>query len=177
MNGHVMRNWMVLFLIDHLRWSVLVREWQEKWKASDTARFAHSILPRVSLRPWFESQREGRKFVSTVSSIISGLCAARSHLSRFRIVEEAMSARKSMKQWTTWYGTAKFLILFFLFLNEKLCELRWSHSKSPRFFIPRLIVLSSKKKSMRPIYDLHWLPVCLTIMLWFPIVSIKMEIT
>jgi hypothetical protein len=30
--------------------SVLLRDWQRKWDASDTGRFAHSILPRVSLR-------------------------------------------------------------------------------------------------------------------------------
>jgi hypothetical protein len=36
--------------------SVLLRKWQEKWNASDTGRFAHSILHRVSLRPWFGSK-------------------------------------------------------------------------------------------------------------------------
>jgi hypothetical protein len=38
--------------------SILLREWQEKWDAADTGRFAHSILPRVSLQPWFEGQGE-----------------------------------------------------------------------------------------------------------------------
>jgi hypothetical protein len=70
--------------------SVLLREWQGKSDAADTGRFAHSILPKVSLWPWFEGQSEDRKFVSTVSRIMSGHCAARSHLSRFGIVEEAM---------------------------------------------------------------------------------------
>jgi hypothetical protein len=70
--------------------SVLQREWQGKWDAADTGRFTHSILSRVSLRPWFESQRENRKFVSTVLRIMSGHCATRSHLSRFGIVEEVM---------------------------------------------------------------------------------------
>jgi hypothetical protein len=69
--------------------SVLLRDWQGKWAAADTRRFAHSILPKVSLRPWFEGQREDRKFVSTVSRIMSGHCTARSHLNRFRIVEGA----------------------------------------------------------------------------------------
>jgi hypothetical protein len=54
--------------------SILLREWQEKW---DAANIAYSILSKVSLRPWFEGQ-------------MSGHCAARSHLSRFRIVEEAI---------------------------------------------------------------------------------------
>jgi hypothetical protein len=70
--------------------SVLPREWQGKWDAADTGRFTHFILPRVSLRLWFEGQREYKKFVSTVWRIISGHCAARSHLSRYRIFQEAM---------------------------------------------------------------------------------------
>jgi hypothetical protein len=36
---------------------VLLREWQRKWDLADTGRFAHSILPKVSLRPWFEGQK------------------------------------------------------------------------------------------------------------------------
>jgi hypothetical protein len=55
----------------------------------DTGRFTHSILPKVSLQPWFEGQREDRKFFSILARIMSGHCAARSHLSRFRIVEGA----------------------------------------------------------------------------------------
>jgi hypothetical protein len=70
--------------------SFLLREWQGKWDTADTDRFAQ-ILSKVSLRPWFEDQREDGKFVSTVSRIMSGHCATRSHLNRFRIVEkEAM---------------------------------------------------------------------------------------
>jgi hypothetical protein len=68
---------------------VLLRDWQGKWAAADTRRFVHSILPKVSLRPWFEGQREDRKFVSTMSTIMSGHCTARSHLCRFRNVEGA----------------------------------------------------------------------------------------
>jgi hypothetical protein len=70
---------------------VLLREWQEKCDAADTdRRFANSILPRASLQPRFVGQREDKKFVSTVSRKMSGHCAARSHLSRFGIVEEAV---------------------------------------------------------------------------------------
>jgi hypothetical protein len=36
------------------------------------ARFAHSILPRVSLRPWFEGQKDEKGFVTSVSRIMSG---------------------------------------------------------------------------------------------------------
>jgi hypothetical protein len=52
--------------------SALLREWQGKWDAAYTGRFAHSILPKVSLRPCFEGQREDRKFVSTGWRIMSG---------------------------------------------------------------------------------------------------------
>jgi hypothetical protein len=47
-------------------------------------------LSKVSLRLWCEGQREDEKFVSTVSSIMSGHCAAWSHLIRLRIFEETM---------------------------------------------------------------------------------------
>jgi hypothetical protein len=70
--------------------SVLLREWQGKWDAADTGRFAHSILPKVSLRPWFDGQKEDTIFVYTVSRIMSVHCTARSHFSRFRIVEGAI---------------------------------------------------------------------------------------
>jgi hypothetical protein len=42
--------------------SVLLNEWQEKWDAVDKGRFAHSIITKVSLLPWFEGQREDRNF-------------------------------------------------------------------------------------------------------------------
>jgi hypothetical protein len=58
---------------------VLLREWQKKWVLADTGRFAHSILTRESLRPWFEGQKEKRSFVTSVSRIISGHCSVRSH--------------------------------------------------------------------------------------------------
>jgi hypothetical protein len=72
--------------------SVLLRKWQGKWNAAYTGDFVHSILPSVSLRPWFEGQREDRKFVFTVLRIMSGHCirTPRSHLSRFKIVERAI---------------------------------------------------------------------------------------
>jgi hypothetical protein len=56
---------------------VLLTEWQRKRDAADTGRFAHSILPKVSLRPWFDGQGEQRKFFSTVLRIMSGQCTAR----------------------------------------------------------------------------------------------------
>jgi hypothetical protein len=67
---------------------VLVREWQR----SETLQILIDSLTLYSRRFFLDlwPQREDRKFISTVSRIMSGLCAARSHLSRFRIVEEAM---------------------------------------------------------------------------------------
>jgi hypothetical protein len=49
-----------------------------------------SIFPRVSLRPWFEEWRTERKFITTVSRIISGHCGVRAHLIRFSIVDGSM---------------------------------------------------------------------------------------
>jgi hypothetical protein len=67
-----------------------MRAWQTKWDSADTGRFAHSIFPDVAPRPWFEGQKQGRSFVCTVSRVLSGLCSIRSHLGRFRIVEDVM---------------------------------------------------------------------------------------
>jgi hypothetical protein len=44
----------------------------------------------MTLRPWFEGQKEERSFVCTVSRVLSGHCSVRSHLGRFRIVEDLM---------------------------------------------------------------------------------------
>jgi hypothetical protein len=54
-------------------------------------RFAHSMSPDVTLWPWFEGPKEEeRRFVSNVSRVTSGHCSVRSHLGRFRIVEDLM---------------------------------------------------------------------------------------
>jgi hypothetical protein len=91
LNGAVFERPLLPVDFQGLARSVLLSEWQGKWDAADTGRFAHSILRKVSLRPWFiEGRREDRKFVSTVSRIMSGHCTARSHLSRLRIVKGAM---------------------------------------------------------------------------------------
>jgi hypothetical protein len=55
-----------------------------------TDRFAHSIPPEVSLRPWFEDQQEKRSFVTSVSRIMSGHSSVWSHLEIFGIVEDPM---------------------------------------------------------------------------------------
>jgi hypothetical protein len=67
-----------------------MRAWQAKWNSTDTSRFSFSSFPDVTLRPWFEDQKEKRKFVCTVSRVLSGHCSVRSHLGRFRIVEDLM---------------------------------------------------------------------------------------
>jgi hypothetical protein len=38
----------------------LMRAWQAKWDSAVTGRFAHSIFPDVTPRPWFEGQKEER---------------------------------------------------------------------------------------------------------------------
>jgi ribonuclease HI len=82
LNGAIFERPLLTVDFQGLAESVLLREWQEKKNATDTGRFTHFILSKVSLRPWFEGQREDMKFF-TVSRIMSGRCTARSHLSRF----------------------------------------------------------------------------------------------
>jgi hypothetical protein len=92
-----MRHWIVLFLmtISAGRFPgfgkiCLLRKWQGKSEATENGRFAHSILLKVSLWPWFEGKKKDIKFVYTVSRIMYGHCAARSHLSKFKIIEKGM---------------------------------------------------------------------------------------
>jgi hypothetical protein len=44
----------------------------------------------VTLRPRFEGQKDERRIVCIVSRVLSGHCFVRSHLGRFRIVEDLM---------------------------------------------------------------------------------------
>jgi hypothetical protein len=44
----------------------------------------------VILQPWFEGKKKERSFICTVSRVLSRHCAVRSHLGRFRIVEDLM---------------------------------------------------------------------------------------
>jgi hypothetical protein len=45
---------------------------QHVWWTGDTGRFAHSIRPKVSVKPWFDGQAEERSFVTTISGVMSG---------------------------------------------------------------------------------------------------------
>jgi hypothetical protein len=75
----------------------------QKSEPVSTGRFTYSIFPDVTLRPWFEGQKEEESFVCTVSRVLSGHCSVRSHLGRFRIVEGLMCVcvQVIMRQWTT----------------------------------------------------------------------------
>jgi hypothetical protein len=64
----------------------MVKQWEHVWRTEDTGRFAHSIRPVVSVKPWFDGQAEERSFLTTISRIMSGHCSIRAHLERFRIV-------------------------------------------------------------------------------------------
>jgi hypothetical protein len=66
----------------------LIRTWQAKRDSADTGRFTHSIFAYVTLRPWFEGQKEESSFVCSVSRVLSGHCSVKSHLGRFRIVKD-----------------------------------------------------------------------------------------
>jgi hypothetical protein len=64
----------------------MIKQWQHVWRTGDTGRFAHSIRPVVSVKPWFDGQTEERSFVTTISRAMSGHRSIRAHLERFRIV-------------------------------------------------------------------------------------------
>jgi hypothetical protein len=51
----------------------MLKHWQAEWDVADTGRFAHSIIPKVTTRAWFEGHREERGFVCTISRVMSGL--------------------------------------------------------------------------------------------------------
>jgi hypothetical protein len=56
-----------------------MRAWQAKWDSAVTGRFPYSIFPDVTLRPWFEGQKEEIRFVCTVSK------AAKNRLDRLML--------------------------------------------------------------------------------------------
>jgi hypothetical protein len=64
----------------------MIKQWQHVWRTGDTGRFAHSIRPVVSFKPWFDGQGEERTFVTTISRVLSGHCSIRAHQEQFRIV-------------------------------------------------------------------------------------------
>jgi hypothetical protein len=64
----------------------VVKQWQHVWRTGDTGRFAHSIQPMFSVKPWFDGQADERSLVPTISRVMSGHCSSRAHLERFRII-------------------------------------------------------------------------------------------
>jgi hypothetical protein len=54
-------------------------------------------IPKVSLRPWFERWKSGKKTYNDclVLKIISGHCGVKVHLKRFSIVDGSMVPRRS----------------------------------------------------------------------------------
>jgi ribonuclease HI len=66
------------------------QNWKFKWENSDKGRYAHSIFPTVSTKPWFLEIAEERGFVTTFSRIITGHTSTKSHLNRFLIVDDPL---------------------------------------------------------------------------------------
>jgi hypothetical protein len=66
----------------------MVKQWQHVGRTGDTGRFAHSIRPVVSVKPWFDGQAEEGRFVTTISRVMSDHCLIQAHLERFRVVED-----------------------------------------------------------------------------------------
>jgi hypothetical protein len=63
----------------------MLDEWQKSWEVAETGRFSHSILPRVSLRPWFEEWRTERKLMMT-SALLMEACVCAYRIMRLSII-------------------------------------------------------------------------------------------
>jgi hypothetical protein len=58
--------------------------WQCGWSGGAMGRYTYSILPSVSLVPWF------RRFVTSMNRMMSNHSCLRSHLERINIVENLL---------------------------------------------------------------------------------------
>ncbi|XP_055630880.1 uncharacterized protein LOC129771355 isoform X1 [Toxorhynchites rutilus septentrionalis] len=60
-----------------------IANWQRKWDEDELGRWFHSIIPQVSLNPWFKSLELSRDFIRTFSRLIS--CSLDALLFRFNL--------------------------------------------------------------------------------------------
>ena len=67
--------------------SRMIEEWQERWNQSDMGRFAFSIFPNISQKPWFTKYNAERHVITKINRMISNHTCLRTHLSRIGIIE------------------------------------------------------------------------------------------
>ncbi|XP_055584903.1 uncharacterized protein LOC129737766 [Uranotaenia lowii] len=59
--------------------------WQRKWDEDEDGRWLHSIIPKVSLKPWFNRLDLSRDFIRIFSRLMSNHCSLDAVLYRFDI--------------------------------------------------------------------------------------------
>ncbi|XP_055631931.1 uncharacterized protein LOC129771858 [Toxorhynchites rutilus septentrionalis] len=62
-----------------------IANWQRKWNEDELGRWFHSIIPKVSLKPWFKSLDLSRDFIRTFSRLMSNHCSLDALLFRFNL--------------------------------------------------------------------------------------------
>ena len=57
------------------------------WTNGDLGRWMHSIIPKVSTKPWFKGMNVGRDFIRVMSRIMSNHYTLNAHLHRIKLVD------------------------------------------------------------------------------------------
>jgi hypothetical protein len=65
----------------------LLESWQSGWDSSDMRRYNCSILPVVSIMPWFRRFDGDRVMISMINRMMANHSCLRSHLGRIGIME------------------------------------------------------------------------------------------
>ena len=62
--------------------------WQNSWDNGDLGRWCHSIIPKVSLKPWFHKLDVSRDFICMMSQLMSNHYWFNAHLRRIGLTED-----------------------------------------------------------------------------------------
>jgi hypothetical protein len=68
----------------------MLDSWQCGWSGGDMGRYTYSILPSVSLVPWFRRFDSSRCVVTSMNRMMSNHSCLRSHLGRINIVKNLL---------------------------------------------------------------------------------------
>lgn len=64
----------------------VMNSWQLAWNQGNLGRFCYSILPKVTLKPWFHNMDVNRQFIKNMSRILANHYTLASHLFRINMV-------------------------------------------------------------------------------------------
>jgi len=62
--------------------------WQHTWDTGDLGRWLHSIIPKVSTKPWFRGLDISRDFIRVMSRLMSNHYGLNAHLFRIGLAED-----------------------------------------------------------------------------------------